>query len=240
MTHSMTINKITNISSINHPDDTEIEFDGGSITFNPSQGPLKFWYIGELVVLNDDRDVVLLRHKLEELRNPYVKFTWDASKPDTSKPDTNQAEYVTSDTEDIFSSAVKKISGLESELNSLKELIQKELDEVKRSKETPLTKESLINWAFEKSQECIGLGNVKSTRNVLEDLLKATYRVELDDQDKSDLIETVIDSYFEENGKPLCKCSDEELMAEIWMLFEQNYEFETVEEMVREFDKCGL
>lgn len=59
--HSLTINKITSVENLNHPQDFTINFEGGSITFNASNGPLKFWYDGDLVCIYDERDMQVFR-----------------------------------------------------------------------------------------------------------------------------------------------------------------------------------
>lgn len=75
--HSLQIDKITNIENCNHPNDHQIYFDGGCITFNPANGPLRFWYLGELVILVFSNDVYVLRDKLIKLHNPNEEFTWE-------------------------------------------------------------------------------------------------------------------------------------------------------------------
>lgn len=75
--HSLQIDKITNIENCNHPNDHQIYFDGGCITFNPANGPLRFWYCNELVILVTSNDIDVLRDKLVKLRNNNKEFSWE-------------------------------------------------------------------------------------------------------------------------------------------------------------------
>lgn len=69
MNSSLTIDKIIKIENINHSDDHVIFFRGGSITFNPTEGPVSFWHQDDLIVLNNLHDLVRLKTRLKP-RNP--------------------------------------------------------------------------------------------------------------------------------------------------------------------------
>ena len=75
--HSLQIDKITSIENLNHPNDYHIYFNGGCITFNPTNGPLRFWYCDTLVILVKIEDVWILRSKISDLRNNNKEFTWE-------------------------------------------------------------------------------------------------------------------------------------------------------------------
>lgn len=66
--HSLEINRIVAIENLNHSNDFHIIFEGGQVTFNPANGPLRFWYpdgfAQELIVLQSSEDVAELREKL--------------------------------------------------------------------------------------------------------------------------------------------------------------------------------
>jgi hypothetical protein len=66
------IDRIVRIEKLNHPDDHHIIFDGGHIVFNPMHGPVRFWYKGDLVVLNNNKDVQQLRDKFQD-----KNFVWE-------------------------------------------------------------------------------------------------------------------------------------------------------------------
>lgn len=78
MNHSLQIDKITSIENLNHPNDFHIYFRGGCLTFNASNGPLRFWYYGQLVVLASSNDVAILKERLREMsENRNAEFSWE-------------------------------------------------------------------------------------------------------------------------------------------------------------------
>ena len=73
--HSLEINRITSIENMNHPNDFYIFFEGGRLTFNAANGPLRFWYpdgsAQELIQLESNEDVFQLRERLfQQNRKP--------------------------------------------------------------------------------------------------------------------------------------------------------------------------
>jgi hypothetical protein len=60
----MEIHKILSIENLNHPNDFHIIFEGGRLTFNAANGPLRFWYDGELISIESNEDVEKLREQL--------------------------------------------------------------------------------------------------------------------------------------------------------------------------------
>lgn len=55
--HSLTIEEIYSIEHLNHPHDWYIYFRGGYLVFNAANGPLRFWYKGDLVCIENEDDI---------------------------------------------------------------------------------------------------------------------------------------------------------------------------------------
>jgi ribosomal protein L6P/L9E len=78
MSHSLTIDKIISIENINHPHDFQVNFEGGSVTYNATNGPLRFWYENDLVCIESEADMKLFKNVFDEKKfRQNVGSTWE-------------------------------------------------------------------------------------------------------------------------------------------------------------------
>lgn len=137
---------------------------------------------------------------------------------------------------------------LRSELSKIMDRIEEIVVEEKRKDQTPLTKESLIEYA-----ESEVLLNPVVKRDVLEDgewrsidvantpamvlqvFLGTMHCRSYLGYDKQELIETVLDFITDGVDKPINKMTIEETITEIQEILDGAYEIFTIEEFVAEF-----